>query len=135
MYQDRPRVEGNVAACPNVFFSVKNLRSMVYNLLSNAVKYHAPGRPPVVALRCRPGAPGQIVLEVQDNGLGLSERQQGELFRLFRRLHHHVSGSGVGLYMVKKMVENAGGTLVVQSAPGVGSTFTVVLPAPAPPSA
>jgi PAS domain S-box-containing protein len=119
-------------ACPTVYFSAKNLRSILYNLLSNAVKYRAPDRPPVVELRCRPATPGQVVLEVQDNGLGLTEQQQGELFRLFRRLHHHVPGSGVGLYMVKKMVENAGGTLTVQSAPGVGSTFTAVLPAPGP---
>jgi signal transduction histidine kinase len=73
---------------------------------------------------------GQIVLEVHDNGLGLSEQQQSQLFRLFRRLHTHVSGSGVGLYMVKKMVDNAGGTLTVQSQLGVGSTFIVTLPAP-----
>jgi signal transduction histidine kinase len=58
----------------------------------------------------------------------LSEQEQRELFSLFRRLHTHVSGSGVGLYMVKKMVDNAGGTLTVQSQLGVGSTFTVSLP-------
>ncbi|RZK92921.1 MAG: HAMP domain-containing histidine kinase, partial [Hymenobacter sp.] len=120
----------DLAACPTVYFAAKNLRSILYNLLSNAVKYRAPDRLPVVEVRCYPAAPGQVVLEVKDNGLGLTEQQQSELFRLFRRLHHHVPGSGVGLYMVKKMVENAGGTLAVQSEPGVGSTFTVLLPAP-----
>jgi signal transduction histidine kinase len=103
------------------------LRSAVYNLLSNALKYQAPGRPPVVALRAHAHA-GQAVLAVQDNGLGLSEAQQGQLFHMFRRLHSHVEGSGVGLYMVKRLVENAGGTIAVQSQPGVGSTFTLVLP-------
>ncbi|WP_201979967.1 PAS domain-containing sensor histidine kinase [Hymenobacter rubidus] len=115
--------------CPTVHFSPKNLRSILYNLLSNAIKYRDPARPAQIVLRGRAAA-GQVVLEVQDNGLGLSEPQQTELFRLFRRMHTHVEGSGVGLYMVKKMVENAGGTLAVQSAPGVGSTFTVALPAP-----
>lgn len=114
-------------SCPTVRFSPKNLRSIVYNLLSNAVKYRTPGRPAHVALRCRSVA-GRILLEVEDNGLGLSTVQQGELFRMFRRLHTHVAGSGVGLYMVKKMIENAGGTLLVQSQLGVGSTFTVSLP-------
>ncbi len=113
--------------CATIRFSPKNLRSIVYNLLSNAVKYHAPDRPARVQLRGRRVA-GRVVLEVQDNGLGLSEAQQGELFRMFRRLHTHVEGSGVGLYMVKKMIENAGGTLSVQSQLGVGSTFTVALP-------
>jgi signal transduction histidine kinase len=117
----------DLSECSAFHFSPKNLRSIVYNLLSNAVKYRAPDRPPHVALRCV-RVSGQVVLTVQDNGLGLSATQQAELFQMFRRLHSHVPGSGVGLYMVKKMVENAGGTITVQSEPGVGSTFTVALP-------
>ena len=117
----------DVAACPTVSFAPKNLRSIMYNLLSNAVKYAAPGRPAVVQLRSRRAADATL-LEVQDNGLGLTEDQQTRLFGMFERLHNHVEGSGVGLYMVKKIVENAGGTITVQSEPGVGSTFTVRLP-------
>ena len=123
----------DVAACPLLYFSAKNLRSILYNLLSNAVKYRAPGRPALVQLGARYLAGGQAELTVQDNGLGLSPGQQEQLFRLFRRLHSHVSGSGVGLYMVKKIVDNGGGTIAVQSQPGVGSTFTVTLPVPHPP--
>ncbi|WP_324673917.1 PAS domain-containing sensor histidine kinase [Hymenobacter sp. GOD-10R] len=118
----------DLAGCPTLHFPLKNLRSILYNLLSNAIKYRVPGRPVVVHVRCRQTTPSHMVLEVQDNGLGLTEPQQGELFRLFRRLHDHVSGSGVGLYMVKKMIDNAGGTLTVDSQVGVGSTFTVTLP-------
>ena len=117
----------DVSACPTVHFSAKNLRSIVYNLLSNALKYRAPDRLPVIALRCR-RTDGQLVLEVQDNGLGLDATQQSKLFGMFQRLHSHVEGSGVGLYMVKRMVENAGGTITVQSQPDVGSTFIVALP-------
>ncbi|QNP54288.1 sensor histidine kinase (plasmid) [Hymenobacter qilianensis] len=65
------------------------------------------------------------VLEVTDNGLGLTEGQQAQLFGLFQRVHTHVEGSGVGLYLVKKMVENSGGRIDVESQPGVGSTFRV----------
>ncbi|GAB3297694.1 hypothetical protein GCM10027511_12610 [Hymenobacter humi] len=119
----------DVDACPRVSFAPKNLRSIVYNLLSNAVKYRHPDRPPLVHLRCHSTA-RTIVLEVQDNGLGLTTSQQGKLFGMFRRLHDHVEGSGIGLYMVKRIVENAGGTIAVHSAPGIGSTFTVTLPAP-----
>jgi signal transduction histidine kinase len=117
----------DVDDCPTVQFSPKNLRSILYNLLSNAVKYHAPDRPPVVTLRSYRTA-GTVGLAVQDNGLGLDAAQQGKLFGMFRRLHTHVEGSGVGLYMVKRIVENAGGTIAVESQPGVGSTFTVSLP-------
>jgi signal transduction histidine kinase len=65
---------------------------------------------------------------VQDNGLGMSEVQQRQLFGLFQRLHTHVEGTGVGLYITKRMLENAGGTVQVQSQPDAGTTFTVTFP-------
>jgi signal transduction histidine kinase len=113
---------------PLLWASPRLLRSIFYNFLSNAIKYRAPDRLPLIHLRCRRAEPGYLTLEVQDNGLGLTQQQQGSLFQLFNRLHTHVSGSGVGLYMVKKMVDNIGGMLTVQSQPGVGSTFIVRLP-------
>ncbi len=125
------RLTVEVASCPRVSFAPKHLRSIVYNLLSNALKYRSPDRPPLVELRCRSTENGPVVLEVQDNGLGLTDAQQGKLFGMFRRLHDHVEGSGIGLYMVKRIVENAGGTIAVQSSPGVGTTFTITLPASA----
>ncbi|GEM_PF-3195869 len=63
-----------------------------------------------------------------DNSLRLDARQQSRLFGLFQRLHTHIEGTGIGLYMVKKVVENAGGTIAVQNQLGVGSTFIVALP-------
>jgi PAS domain S-box-containing protein len=126
----------DVAACPRVMFSPKDLRSVVYNLLSNAVKYHHPERPPQVRIYCRPDPAGQyLVLCVQDNGLGIKESRYPELFAMFRRLHNHVEGSGIGLYMVKRIVENVGGRMEVHSQLGIGTTFSVQLPyasAPAP---
>ena len=129
-----PRLEeakGNLIielnGCGTVSFAPQHLRSLLYNLLSNALKYRHPNRAPVVQLRCH-HTPTTTVLEVQDNGLGLSAAQQSKLFSMFRRLHDHVPGSGVGLYMVKRIVENAGGVVAVQSEEGVGSTFIVTLP-------
>jgi signal transduction histidine kinase len=118
-----------VAACPRVSFAPQHLRSIVYNLLSNALKYRHSARPPVVELRCRRTG-GAVVLEVQDNGLGLTEGQQSRLFGLFQRLHDHVPGTGIGLYMVKRLVENAGGTIAVQSQVEEGTTFIITLPSP-----
>ncbi|MBG8552718.1 PAS domain S-box protein [Hymenobacter guriensis] len=128
------RIELDVAACPRVAFSLKNLRSVVYNLLSNAVKYRHPDRPPHVRIYCQPDPEGKaLVLSVQDNGLGIKESRYPELFAMFRRLHNHVEGSGIGLYMVKRIVENVGGRIEVQSQLDVGSTFSVHLPyAPEP---
>ena len=108
-------------------FSEKNLRSVVYNLLSNALKYHSPDRPPRVDVRAHVRA-GYTVLEVHDNGLGIEPAYQPRLFTMFQRFHTHVEGSGIGLYMVKRMVENAGGRIEVYSQPGAGTTFFVHLP-------
>jgi signal transduction histidine kinase len=116
-----------VAPALLVSFSPANLRSVVYNLLSNAIKYCAPDRPSSVRVHAEQTLQA-IVLTVQDNGLGMSELQQRQLFGLFQRLHTHVEGTGVGLYISKRLIENAGGTITVQSQPNVGSTFTVTLP-------
>ena len=69
-----------------------------------------------------------MVLEVQDNGLGMNEVQQRQLFGLFHRLHTHVEGTGVGLYITKRLVENGGGAIAVQSQVDAGTTFTLTFP-------
>ncbi|GAB2467313.1 hypothetical protein GCM10011375_31700 [Hymenobacter qilianensis] len=121
------QIEVDLAGEPSLVFSEKNLRSLIFNLVSNGLKYRHPDRPPLVRVSSQ-RTEGQIVLRVQDNGLGLDTAQQGQLFTLFRRLHTHVEGSGVGLYLVKKIVDQAGGSIRVESQPGQGSTFIVALP-------
>jgi PAS domain S-box-containing protein len=129
------QVAVDVGACPTVMFSPKDLRSVVYNLLSNAVKYRHPDRPPQVRIYCRPDPASRcLVLCVQDNGLGIKESRYPELFAMFRRLHSHVEGSGIGLYMVKRIVENVGGRIEVHSQLHVGTTFAVYLPHASEPS-
>jgi PAS domain S-box-containing protein len=117
-------LEVAIDACPAVRFSEKNLRSVVYNLLSNALKYRAPDRRLHVLIRCET-TPQYLVLIVQDNGLGIEPRRHHQLFTMFKRFHNHVEGSGIGLYMVKKIVDNASGKIEVESQPGVGSTFRI----------
>ncbi|SFQ76879.1 PAS domain S-box-containing protein [Hymenobacter arizonensis] len=119
--------ELDFSAVSAVVFVRVNLRSVLYNLLSNAFKYADPSRPAHIAVRTElhDGVP---VLVVQDNGLGMNlERHGDELFQLFRRFHDHVPGSGVGLYLVQRLVEQAGGRLEVESEVGRGSTFRVFL--------
>ncbi|WP_251047134.1 ATP-binding protein [Hymenobacter sp. ISL-91] len=123
----------DVSALPPVQFTEKNLRSIVYNLLSNAVKYRHPARTPHIDVRAHV-RPGHTVLEVHDNGLGLDEAHLPRLFTMFQRFHSHVEGTGIGLYMVKRMVENAGGRMEVHSQLGAGTTFFVFLPHSATPT-
>ncbi|AKD04065.1 PAS domain-containing protein [Pontibacter korlensis] len=117
-------IETDVKGCITESFSEKNLRSIIYNLLSNSIKYSHPDRKPVVRITCHEEREF-FVLKVQDNGLGLSPAQQGKLFSMFRRFHDHVEGSGVGLYMVKRIVDNAGGKIEVESEEGKGTSFSV----------
>jgi PAS domain S-box-containing protein len=119
-------IQVDVAGFPMIDFSEKNLRSIIYNLLSNAIKYRSPDRSPRVRIYGEQSGPYQV-LSVADNGLGLdlTKDRQEKLFAMFKRLHNHVEGTGVGLYMVKKIIENAGGKIEVESKVGVGSTFSV----------
>ncbi|WP_165822040.1 PAS domain-containing protein [Hymenobacter edaphi] len=120
------------AAVPALRFARLNLQSILYNLLSNALKYRHPDRAPAVRVATELTAAGAPVLLVQDNGLGLDVPRFGpDLFQLFRRFHDHVSGSGLGLYLVNRIVQQAGGRIEVESVVGAGTTFRIVLPAAA----
>lgn len=109
-------------------FSKKNFRSLLYNLISNAIKYQSPERDCIVKVHTYLEEP-YVVLTVHDNGLGISQRHQEQLFTMFKRFHDHVEGTGVGLYMVKSIVDNAGGRIEVQSEEGVGTEFKVYIKA------
>jgi signal transduction histidine kinase len=105
-------------------FSRKNFRSILYNLVSNAIKYQAPERDCIVQIHTWLAEP-YVVLRVKDNGLGMNERQQEQLFTMFKRFHDHVQGTGIGLFMVKRIIENAGGKIEVKSQEGTGTEFKV----------
>lgn len=68
---------------------------------------------------------GVYELSVRDNGLGLAPSQTGKIFSLFKRAHDHVEGSGIGLYLVKRILDNSGEGITVVSQEGVGSEFIV----------
>ncbi|HXA02230.1 MAG TPA: chemotaxis protein CheB [Cytophagaceae bacterium] len=109
---------------PEIPFSKKNLRSILLNILSNAIKYRSPDRELELNIRTEKSN-DFIILSVQDNGLGLDKDKIGEIFLKFKRRHDHVEGSGIGLFLVKKIITNAGGKIAVASELGKGSTFKV----------
>lgn len=111
-------------SCPVVRFSKRNLRSILYNLISNAIKYRSPERSPVINLRTDRTADG-IILSVEDNGLGIEPAKIKHMFAMFKRLHDHVEGTGIGLYIVKRIVENNGGKIEVESELGKGTRFRI----------
>ena len=109
------------------------LRMVLDNLLSNAIKYTPEGGTITLAVR---RAPGQVVLKVSDNGVGIDPALQTSVFEKFTRVENalstDVNGSGVGLYLTQKIVQLHHGSIEVKSAVAKGSTFTVRLPAKQP---
>lgn len=106
--------------------SRKNLRSILYNLLSNAAKYRAPDRSCVIHIRSFLEN-NHIVLSVKDNGLGIDTSKK-QLFQMFRRHHSHVEGTGLGLFIVKRIVDHYAGNIIVDSEEGKGSEFKLSFP-------
>lgn len=101
--------------------------SILHNLLTNAIKYRSPDRDPAILIRTEVQG-DQLKLEITDNGLGMDMQQDGaKLFAKFERIHTNAEGSGMGLYLVKELIERSGGKIQVKSTLGEGSTFTVLL--------
>lgn len=105
----------------------KNLRSIIYNLLSNAIKYRSEKRKPEIVIETK-SQDKYTLIKVEDNGIGIEENNLQKMFTMFKRFHTHVEGTGIGLYIVKRIVENAGGRIEVESKLGIGTTFWVYLP-------
>ncbi len=99
------------------------------NLLSNAIKYTEPGGIVAVALK---QTPGHLVGTVRDTGIGVPPEDQKRIFEEFYRSENAQAlspvGTGVGLSIVQRIVENWGGSISVESEPGLGSKFTFLLP-------
>lgn len=103
------------------------LRQFLTNLLSNALKYSPADRP--VQFRVQP-QPDRVTFQIQDQGIGIAAADQPKLFNAFYRADNvgNVPGTGLGLAIVKQAVERHGGTIELESAVNVGTTFTVTLP-------
>jgi two-component system phosphate regulon sensor histidine kinase PhoR len=107
-----------------IIFSRNNLRSIVYNLLNNAIKYKSPESPLEIILSTKK-MDGFVLLKVKDNGVGIEEGHQENIFKKATRINNTIEGTGMGLYIIKRMVENNDGKVEVKSQLGEGSTFSV----------
>lgn len=110
---------------PTVRFSKKNLRSILYNLLSNAIKYKDFERIPTIKISSHCPDENYVMLSIEDNGLGIKEEDKEKVFTMFKRLHNHVEGTGVGMSIVKRIIDNSGGRIELDSKVGEGSVFKV----------
>lgn len=136
-------VEVRADPMPTVVADPTAVEQVFANLIGNAVNYLDPARRGRIEIGVRPPAAdtnGQkVTLYVRDNGLGIPSAYLSKLFVAFQRLHGNVAaGEGVGLALVKRIVDRHGGRIWAESTEGVGTTFYVSLPraeAPAEPAA
>ncbi|WP_445632850.1 histidine kinase [Nostoc sp. DSM 114161] len=100
------------------------LRRVLTNIIGNAIKFTDKGS---VNIHCNVNLP-DVIISIQDTGPGISKQDQAILFERFRQGKHQRSGSGLGLYLSRCIIEAHQGTIDVISEPGQGSTFTIRLP-------
>lgn len=104
------------------------LRSILQNIISNAIQYSSETKFPEVLITTAK-SDSEVYIKIKDNGVGIDlEANESKVFGLFKRVNNDESGSGIGMYIVNKLLENYGGKLELISNLGEGSEFMVVIP-------
>ncbi len=115
---------------PEVRVDRERIVEVVQNLLDNAVKFMGAQSRPRIEIGADGYDHGEAVLYVRDNGIGIDSQFHGRIFGLFNKLNPNIDGTGVGLALVKRIIEFHNGHIWVKSEPGKGSTFYFTLPIP-----
>lgn len=117
-----------VGALPPVMMTPGHLTMIFQNLLSNSLKYHG-AQPPRIHVTARHQG-REWIFAVSDNGIGIAPQHQERIFKMFQRLHGRgeYEGTGIGLALVKRVVELHGGRIWVDSREGEGATFAFTVP-------
>ena len=118
-----------ISSCEKIWADPNDFEMILNNLISNAVKYNRQGGSVTIRVNCDEN---NFIISVEDTGIGISEEDRETLFEEFTRVRnartHDISGSGLGLSIVKKVVELYHGIIHVDSVPDKGSVFTVTIP-------
>lgn len=129
-------------ALPTVHAIPFQIQQLFTNLIGNSIKYRKPNVSPIITITCEsivakdflPSKPdankSYCKISISDNGIGFEPQYAESIFTLFQRLHHNdgYEGTGIGLSICKKIVENHGGFIYAEGTPGVGATFAVFFP-------
>jgi two-component system phosphate regulon sensor histidine kinase PhoR len=109
-----------------ITFSRRKLRTIIYNLINNAIKFKATDRQPKIIITTYKEN-DFIVISVKDNGIGIEKSKFDSIFSKYYRLENAIEGSGIGLYLVKEIVSNTGGKVLVKSELDKETEFQVYL--------
>jgi signal transduction histidine kinase len=117
------------APLPTVDADPVQMHQLLLNLIGNALKFHREDVPPLVTVTAAHTREG-LRLSVEDNGIGFDNRHAERIFAPFQRLHARgeYEGTGMGLAIVRRIVERHGGAITAESTPNEGSRFELTLP-------
>lgn len=127
----------NIGKLPAIHGDAVQLSQLFQNLLSNSLKYSQEDTPPVISIECEEvsrqinGVTKQFYqIQVSDNGIGFEQEHAERIFKVFQRLHgqSEYPGTGIGLAIVQKVVENHSGIISAEGMPGQGAKFTILFP-------
>jgi light-regulated signal transduction histidine kinase (bacteriophytochrome) len=134
-----------MGSLPTVVGNRRQIQQLFQNLVGNALKYCKPGIAPVVEITSQTIAGGEsgmpvtagdkqklfYLVEIKDNGIGFEQQYADRIFNIFTRLHGRTeyAGTGIGLAIAQKVVQNHNGYITAEGEPGIGATFKVLLPA------
>ena len=116
---------------PTVMGDADQLQRVFQNLISNAIKFKKPEEPPIIHISSNKDLYNkEYVFSIKDNGIGIEEQYSERIFVIFQRLHTRdvYKGTGIGLSIVKRIIERHGGRIWVESEYGKGSTFYFTIP-------
>lgn len=121
-------ITADFSAVPAIGITKQKLRSILQNLLSNAIKYRHNSRLPLIHVSSYATDDHYVELRVEDNGIGIAQEDQAKVFEMYERIQYMKEGSGVGMAIVRRMVENLGGRIKLESKVGEGSIFSIYFP-------
>ncbi len=126
------KAEVLVGPLPTLMAVPGQMHQLFQNLISNALKFNTGPQPTVEIRAVSTGVTtdNEVVIIVSDNGIGFDAKYKDQIFGMFKRLHgrSEFAGTGIGLTICKKIVDNHRGRIEADSAPGYGTTFTITLP-------
>lgn len=118
-----------IGPMPNILSYKATIRQVFQNILSNALKYHHEDKAPLIKINCEK-VNEFWKFSIEDKGIGIEQEYHDKIFEIFQRLHNKedYSGTGIGLAIVKKIIESQGGNIHLDSTKGKGSTFYFTIP-------
>jgi PAS domain S-box-containing protein len=125
--ESKIKIRADFSKAPDIYYPQLYLQSILQNLISNSIKYRQPDKMSLIEIKTLEKEEGYYLI-IKDNGLGMDlDNSTDTIFRLFKRMHTHIEGNGVGLYIVNSLVESHGGNIEVISEINKGTTFKIYL--------